>query len=98
MAKTAIHFFLIILVGAIGAALVGGGFAAIIGLLAPEFVNDLFGGYEEELPHPVRYATAVGMIWGVFIGAAAASFSCALSVVIRLIKLRIDVQSLSKKD
>ena len=98
MAKTAIHFFLIILVGAIGAALVGGGFAAIIGLLAPEFVNDLFGGYEEELPHPVRYATAVGMIWGVFIGAAAASFSCGLSVVIRLIKLRIDVQPSSKTD
>ena len=96
MAKTAIHFFLIILVGAIGAALVGGCFAAIIGLLAPDFVNNLFGGFQEKLPHPVRYAAAVGMIWGVFIGAAAASFSCALSVVIRLIKLRIEVKSSSK--
>ena len=93
MAKTAIHFFLIILVGAIGAAVIGGCFAAVIGLLAPEFVTDLFGGFQEELPHPVRYATAVGMIWGVFIGAAAASFSCALSVIIRLIKLRIEIKS-----
>jgi len=34
----------------------------------------------------------------VFIGAAAASFSCGLSVVIRLIKLRVDVQSSRKTD
>ncbi|MEM7792624.1 MAG: hypothetical protein AAF546_14560 [Verrucomicrobiota bacterium] len=93
MTKTAIHFFLIILCGSIGASLIGGGFAAIIGSLAPDFVSDLFGGYKEELPYPIRYATAVGMIWGVFIGAAVAGFSCALSVALRLIKLRINFKN-----
>ena len=39
MAKTAIQFFHIILVGAIGAGVIGSCFAAVIGLLAPEFVD-----------------------------------------------------------
>ena len=45
--KNGNSLFLIILVGAIGAALVGGCFAAIIGLLAPDFVNNLFGEFQE---------------------------------------------------
>lgn len=98
MTKTAIHFFLIILAGAIRAAVVGGGFAALIGSLSPDFVNNLFGGYGEELSHPVRYAASVGMIWGVFIGAGVAGFCCALSVVLRLISLRIDFKSGKKAE
>jgi hypothetical protein len=64
-------------------------FAALVGLLSPEFVSDLFAGYEEEFSHPIRYAASVGMIWGVFIGAAVAGFACGLSVLLKLFKLNI---------
>ena len=93
MLKTATSFFLLILLGSIGSALLGGAFAALIGYLSPDFVSNLFGGYNEELKDPISYAGSVGMIWGLFIGAAVAGFSCGLSVVLKLVKLRIDLSS-----
>jgi large-conductance mechanosensitive channel len=85
MTKIAIQFFFIILAGSLLSALIGGGFGAIVGVLSPDFVNHLFASYQEELAAPVRYAFSVGLIWGLFIGAAVTGFSCALSVFIKLV-------------
>lgn len=94
MTKTAIHFFLIILLGALGSSALGALFAALIGGVAPEFVTDLFGARSQELDQPVRYAAVVGMIWGVFIGTAVACFACALSVAWRVLNglRKVDLQ------
>ncbi len=40
----------------------------------------------------VRYAFAVGMIWGVFIGAAVSGFACFLAVVIKILRIRLEYQ------
>ena len=64
--------FLYIVVAALGSALLGGAFAVLISLLSPEFVDGLFRCDAENL---VRYAAAVGMVWGLFIGAVAMAFS-----------------------
>lgn len=96
MTKTAIHFFLIILSGALASAVLGGLFAALVGGLAPEFVADLFARDLREMADPTRYAASVGMIWGVFIGAVVAAFACGLSVVLKLIGLRVGGDDASK--
>lgn len=44
----------------------------------------------EEGVRIARYAFSVGMIRGLFIGAAVGGFACGLSVLLGLIKLRID--------
>jgi large-conductance mechanosensitive channel len=88
--KGAIGFFLIILVGALLSALVGGAFGAIIATISPEFVSGLFSRNAEQ--GIVRYAFAVGMIWGVFIGAAVSGFACFLAVVIKILRIRLESQ------
>lgn len=93
MSKTAIQFFLIILAGAICAAVLGGIFGAVIGLLAPDFAGDLFAERGKKLPHPVNYSASVGMVFGLFIGAAVACFSCGLSAILRLRSLKVDLSS-----
>jgi hypothetical protein len=60
--------FLLILGASLLSAVVGGLFGAAIALLSPEFVSGLFTRNPVGL---IRYAAAVGAIWGVFIGAAA---------------------------
>ena len=65
------HFFYIVAAG-LGSALLGGAFAVVISLLSPEFVGELFCRSAE---HIMRYAAAVGMVWGLFIGAGAMAFS-----------------------
>lgn len=78
---TFIRSFLSILAAALVSAAVGGVFAAILAWISPAFVRGLFSpGHAASLP---RYAAAVGMIWGVFIGAAAMGFCLAL-VTIRI--------------
>ena len=86
--KTAIGFFVIILVGALLAALVGGLFGAIIAAVSPEFVRGLFSVKAEA--GVLRYAFAVGMIWGLFIGAAVAGFACFLAAIIKILRIRFE--------
>jgi Na+(H+)/acetate symporter ActP len=86
--KTVIGFFVAILIGTILAALVGGAFGALVATISPEFVNGLFNLKEEA--GAVRYACAVGMIWGVFIGAAASGFACFLAAVIKVLRIRFE--------
>ena len=87
--KIAIGYFLLILVGSLLAAVLGGLFAMAISIISPEFIRGLFSvAHEGGLL--TRYASTVGMIWGLFIGAAVSGFSCFLSVVLKIIRLRIE--------
>lgn len=89
MVKTAIQLFGVILGGALLSAFLGGLFAMIIAMVSPEFVSNLFS--TKEGVNVSRYAFSVGMIWGLFIGAAVGGFVCGLSVLLRILKLWIKV-------
>ena len=86
--KTAIGFFVTILVGALLSALVGGAFGALVAAISPDFVSGLFS--PKAGTGIVRYAFAVGMIWGVFIGAAVSGFACFLAAVIKILRIRLE--------
>ncbi|MBE2180760.1 MAG: hypothetical protein IAE97_09840 [Chthoniobacterales bacterium] len=89
MIRTAVGFFFVILLGALVSSFLGGVFAWIIATISPEFVRGLFSLSQDT--HSVsRYAFTVGMIWGLFIGAAVSGFACGLSTVLKLIRLRIE--------
>lgn len=81
--KQHIYKFLLILGGAVASAALGALFAAVIALLSPEFVSNLF---QPETDSVVRYAAAVGMIWGLFIGAGAMAFVLGLTALVQLFK------------
>ncbi len=86
--KSAVWFFVIVVIGALLSAALGGGFGAVIAVISPEFVQSLFGheGHESA----TRYALAVGMIWGLFIGAAVSGFACLLAAAIRIFRIRFE--------
>ena len=89
--KGAIAFFFIILVGTLLSSFIGGAFGALIAIVSPEFVTELFSKTAETAI--VRYAFAVGMIWGVFIGAAVSGFACFLAAVIKVIRIRLEYRN-----
>jgi hypothetical protein len=70
--------FLLILAAALLSAVVGGLFGAAIAALSPEFVSGLFNAKTDSI---VRYAAAVGAIWGLFIGAGAMAFGLAVAAI-----------------
>lgn len=86
--KSAVGFFVIIVVGSLASAILGGAFAALIAVISPEFVSGLFGSQAEQ--SVIRYSFAVGMIWGIFIGAAVSGFACFLAAVIKILKIRFE--------
>jgi hypothetical protein len=86
--KGSIWFFVIIVVGSLLSAFLGGAFGALVAAISPEFVKSLFGADAGE--SVVRYSFAVGMIWGVFIGAAVAGFACLLAAVIKILRIRFE--------
>ena len=86
--KTAGGFFVIILVGALLSSFVGGAFGALVATISPEFVKELFSHKAEA--GVIRYAFAVGMIWGVFIGAAVSGFACFLAAIIKILRIRFE--------
>ena len=82
---TFLRYFFYVLGAALLAAIVGGVFASVLGLLSPEFVKGLFSPPEgTSLP---RYAAAVGAIWGIFIGAAVMGFCLALVTLVQIAKV-----------
>ncbi len=85
--KSAIGFFAVILVGSILSAILGGAFAALIAVVSPEFVSGLFSNAGQSI---VRYSFAVGMIWGIFIGATVSGFACFLAAAIKILKIRFE--------
>jgi hypothetical protein len=74
-----VRYFLYIVTAALGSAVLGGAFACTVALVSPDFVRALFAAPRDS--DPVRYAAAVGMIWGVFLGAAAMGFCLFLTTV-----------------
>lgn len=91
MLKTALHFFFIVLGGSLLASFLGGLFGYTIARISPEFIKSLFSLHK--LEDSASYGISVGMIWGLFIGAAVAAFACALSLAKEIIRLRIDHRS-----
>jgi hypothetical protein len=65
--------FLMMLCAALVSSVLGGLFGAFIAWLSPEW----FGGYRHrnDPGGAIRHAAAVGMVFGLFIGAAAMAFS-----------------------
>jgi MFS family permease len=86
--KTAVGFIVIIVIGSLLSALVGGAFGALVATISPEFVTELFSPKAEQ--GIVRYAFAVGMIWGVFLGAAVSGFACFLAAVLKILRIRFE--------
>jgi len=82
---TFLQFFFYIVAGALGASVLGGLFACAVSLLSPDFVKGLFS--PPAGANLTRYAAAVGMIWGIFLGTAAMGFSLLLVTVVHVAKL-----------
>jgi hypothetical protein len=90
--RTAAGYFTLILLGSLLAAVLGGGFGALIASVSPRFVSGLFTLKPED-GSVIRYAFSVGMIWGLFIGVAVSCFSCLLTTILKIIRLRIEHRS-----
>jgi len=86
--KGAIAFFVIIVVGSLISAVLGGAFGALVAVISPEFAKSLFGA--DAGGAVTRYSFAVGMIWGVFIGATVSGFACFLAAVIKILRIRFE--------
>jgi hypothetical protein len=82
---TFIRYFIYIAVGALVSSLIGGLFACIVSIISPEFVKGLFS--PSVGTSITRYAAAVGMIWGIFLGTAAMGLSLFLATTIQVAKL-----------
>jgi len=82
---TFLRYFLYVLGAALLSAAVGGVFASLVASISPEFVKGLFSPPDgASLP---RYAAAVGMIWGVFIGAGVMGFCLGLVTLTHIAKV-----------
>jgi ABC-type multidrug transport system fused ATPase/permease subunit len=84
-------FFFAILLASLLSALLGGFFAMLVAFISPEFVADFFNPLCKDA-NIIRYSFAVGMIFGLFIGAAVSSLASFLAVVIRIAKAFIDTR------
>ena len=73
-----------IVVGALASSVIGGLFALVVAVVSPEFVRGLFSP-EADASLP-RYAAAVGMIWGIFLGTAVMAFSLLLVTAVQVAK------------
>ncbi|MCI0463866.1 MAG: hypothetical protein L0Z62_43585 [Gemmataceae bacterium] len=82
---TFLRYFFYIVAAALASAVLGGLFACVVALVSPEFVRGLFSPPEGTML--VRYAAAVGMVWGIFLGAAVMGFSLFLVTVVQVAKL-----------
>jgi hypothetical protein len=82
---TFIRYFIYIAVGALVSSLIGGLFACIVSIISPECVKGLFSPSAGTAI--TRYAAAVGMIWGIFLGTAAMGLSLFLATTIQVAKL-----------
>ena len=89
LVKTAAGYFLLVLIGALLASLLGGAFGALIATISPEFVKSLFSLKPED-GSITRYAFIVGMIWGLFIGVGVSGFACLLTTAVKIIRLKIE--------
>jgi hypothetical protein len=63
----------------------GGLFACIVAFISQDFVKGLFS--PPSGTNLVRYAAAIGMIWGIFLGTAVMGFSLLLVTALQVTKL-----------
>jgi hypothetical protein len=93
---TFLRYFFYIVAGALVSSALGGVFACIVAVVSPEFVAGLFSRSASDAGYSlVRYAAAVGMIWGIFLGTAVMAFSLLLVTAInvaRIIRKKADAQ------
>ena len=82
---TFIRYFCYIVAGALISSLLGGLFACVVSVISPEFVRGLFS--PSAGTSLSRYAAAVGMIWGIFLGTAVMAFSLLLVTAVQVAKL-----------
>jgi len=82
---TFIRYFVCIVAGALVSSLLGGLFACLVSLVSPEFVKGLFS--PPAGASLSRYAAAVGMIWGIFLGTAVMGFSLLLVTAIQIARV-----------
>jgi hypothetical protein len=82
---TFLRYFFYIVGGALLSSVLGGFFAGVVSLISPEFVRGLFSpAAGASLP---RYAAAVGMVWGIFLGTAVMGFSLLLVTIVQVARL-----------
>jgi hypothetical protein len=82
---TFLRYFVYIAAGALASSVLGGLFACVVAIISPDFVKGLFSPpADANLP---RYAAAVGMIWGVFLGTAVMGFSLLLVTATQIARL-----------
>ncbi len=82
---TFLRYFFYIVAGALASSVMGGIFACVIAFISPDFVKGLFSqSAGADLP---RYAAAVGIIWGIFLGTAVMAFSLLLVTAVQVAKL-----------
>lgn len=86
--KTAIGLFLIIVLGSLLSAVLGGLFGILIATVSPEFTKSIFNSDAETAL--LRYSFSVGMLWGLFGGAAVSGFSCFLAAIIKILKVHLE--------
>jgi hypothetical protein len=85
---TFLRYFFYIVGGAFLSSALGGIFACVVSLISPEFVGGLFSASASAAGHSlVRYAAAVGMIWGLFLGTAVMAFSLLLVTAINVARI-----------
>ena len=92
---TFLKYFFSIVGGALAASALGGAFACVVALISPEFVATLFSP-QAASGSLVRYAAAVGMIWGIFLGTAVMAFSLLLVTITaaaRIIRKKAESQA-----
>jgi len=82
---TFLRYFAYVVAAAFVSAALGGLFAAVVSVTSPEFVKGLFSPPGNA---PLtRYAVAVGMIWGLFLGTAVMGFSLLLVTCVQIAHL-----------
>lgn len=82
---TFLRYFLFIVGAALVSALLGGVFAASVAWISPEFVKGWF--MPPTGSDPIRFAAALGMIWGLFLGTGVMGFCIIMTTLITVVKL-----------
>src|SRR3974390_1671022 len=81
---TFLRYFIYVVGGALVSSVLGGLFACIVAAISPDFVKGLFS--PPAGANLVRYAAAIGMIWGIFLGTAVMGFSLFLVTALQVTK------------
>lgn len=84
MVKIIRHFLLLLGAGLVGAML-GAAFGATLASLSPELMDDMYGTRY----HPVRYATSVFMLVGMFLVGLSMAFCIFIATVKELFRPKV---------